>query len=305
MPGTYFGPYDERNQNYANSGNANLGRFPLGHSLILPDGREYRFTLNDGTVEIAGNLYQAVAAVADHTNRPVDVARAIDAVLVSATLTGTAAAVDIYAEGVVHTNDVVGEGYSYRIRRANTEGAAHAAAVASGVLTVNLVAGEQVQVALDTTSEVTFTRNRYHRTTIQVGPPTALLTGVSPGVAALDRFYWSQVKGYAAVLADTSGGVLLAGLPVMPGITTDGSVESYKRRMQVNSTGSVLTAGTNLRAAIVDQAGADLGVFAVVSASATQVFDITGGIANNAPVIGVCVKANTTTEFALIDLNIN
>ena len=302
MPGTFYGPYDERNSDYANNGNANVGRFPLGHTLILPDDRVYKFCLNDGTVEIAGNLYQGVAAVANHTNRPVDVARAIGAVLASATLTGTAAAIDIYAEGMLHTNDVTGEGYAFRIKRAFSAGEAHAAAVASGVLTVNFAAGELIKVALDTTSEVSFTRNRYHQITLHVSPPTAQLSGVSPGVAAADRFYWSQAKGYAAVLAS---GTLLAGLPVMPGITTDGSVESYKRRMQINSTGSVLTAGANLRAAIVDQDGADLGVFAVVSASATQVFDITGGIANNAPIIGVCVKANASTEQALVDLTID
>ena len=95
MPGTYFGPYDERNQDYANSGNANLGRFPLGHYLILPDNRKYCFTLNDGTAEVAGSLYQSVAPVAGHTNRPADVARAIDAIVVSATLVTTLAGIDI------------------------------------------------------------------------------------------------------------------------------------------------------------------------------------------------------------------
>src|SRR3990167_8530215 len=301
MPQTFYGPYGENNSTYANAGNANLGRFPLGHNLILPDGREYKFTLNDGTAEVAGNLYQSVAAVANHTNRPVDTARAIGATAVSATLTGTAAGADIYAEGIVHINDVTGEGYSYRIKRAFTANEAHASAVASGVLTVNLTAGESVQVALDTTSEATFTRNRYHQTTIHVSPPTAALTGVSPGVAAADRFYWSQVKGYAAVLANLT---LLAGLPVQADIAVNGAVESYKRRMQISSTGSVLTAGTNLRAQIVDQDGSDLALFMSVSVTTATVFDITGGIANNSTIVGVCIKANASTEFALIDLRI-
>ena len=301
MPNTYYGPISEKFNDYANGGNANLGRWPLGHILILPDHREYRFTLNDGTVEVAGNLYQGVAPVAGHTNIAADVVRAVGATAISATLNGTAPAADIYAEGIVHTNDAAGEGYSYRIRRAMTAGAAHASAASAAVLTVNLLAGDSVQVALTTASEMTFTRNRYHQATIHVGPPTAQLTGVSPGVAALDRFYWSQVKGYAAVLCNLT---LLAGLPVQPDITTNGAVESYKRRMQINSTGSVLTAGTNLRAAIVDQDGTDLGAFVVVSASVTQVYDITGGIANNSPIIGICVKANASTEFALVDLQI-
>src|SRR3990167_10853501 len=98
MPRTYFGPYNVKDETYAHAGNANLGRFPLGHNLILPDGREYKFTLNDGTAEIAGNLYQSVAAVANHTNVAVNAVRAIGATAISATLGATAAAVDIYAE---------------------------------------------------------------------------------------------------------------------------------------------------------------------------------------------------------------
>ena len=141
MPGKFFGPYGEQYKTPVFQTHANLGQFPLGHTLILPDDREYRFTLNDGTVEIAGNLYQAVAAVADHNNTTADVARAIAATAISSTLGATAAAVDIYTEGMVHVNDEVGEGYSHRILRAMTAGAAHASAATSSVLTVNLAAG--------------------------------------------------------------------------------------------------------------------------------------------------------------------
>ena len=301
MPGTYFGPYDEQYSDYANGGHANVGRWPLGHTLVLPDGREYKFTLNDGTVEVAGNLYQGVAALTGHTNRAVTAAAAIDATAITASITTTVAAADIYAEGIVHVNDVTGEGYSYRIARAMTAGGAHASAASTATLTVNLAPGENIQVALDTTSEVTFTRNRYHQVTVHLSPPTAQLSGVSPGVAAADRFYWSQVKGYAAVLANLT---LLAGLPVQADIAVNGAVESYKRRMQISSTGSVLTAGTNLRAQIVDQDGSDLAIFMSVSVTTATVFDITGGIANNSPIVGVCIKANASTEFALIDLRI-
>ena len=300
-PATYFGPYAENYSDYASNGNANLGRWPLGHTLVLPDGRVYRFSLNDSTVEVAGNLYQGVAALAGHTNRLVTTVAAIGATAITATITTTTAAADIYAEGMVHVNDNTGQGYSYRIRRAMAAGTAHASAASTATMTVNLDPGESVKVALDTTSEVTFTRNRFHQVTIHVSPPTALLSGVSPGVAAADRFYWSQTHGYAAVLANLT---LLAGLPVQPDIATDGAVESFKRRMQINATGSVLTAGANFRAAIVDQDGTDLALFAVTSVSTTQVFDITGGIANNAPIIGICVKANASTDYAIVDLRV-
>ena len=296
MPGTYFGPYNEQFSTYANGGNANLGLKPLGHRLILPDGRVYRFALNDGTVEVAGNLYQSVAPVANHTNVTADAARAINAVIISGTLGGTSASADIYAEGNVHTNDAAAEGYFYRIRRAKTAGAAHALAAASAVLTVNLVAGERVQVALTTSSEITFSRNRFHQVLITAAPPTSQLAGVSPGVAAADRFYWSQVAGEAAVLAQ---GTLLAGLPVQAGITVAGSVENYKRRVRSGST--AVTGITDSGALLEDQDGAEVNV-RVIGNTVDTTYDISGPIAVNAPLVGMCIKANASSEYALIDL---
>ena len=303
MPYTYFGPIGERNNTYAAVGNnANLGTRPLGTRLVLPDEREYRFVLNDGTAEVAASLYQSVASVANHVNVVCDVARAVDAVIVSATLGATAAAIDIYAEGIVHVNDAAGEGYAYNITRAMSSGAAHAAAASSGILTVNLAPGEKVQIALTTSSEVSFTRNRYHQVLIHASPPTGGIAGVSPGVAAADRFYWSQTKGYAAVLAD---GTLLAGLPVMASIGTDGAVENFKRRVRTSGTTALVSTATHAVLKLLDQDGTTTNFLVVVTtAQATANDDISGPIAINGPTIGVCVKANASTEQALVDLAI-
>lgn len=265
MPRTFYANHGENNSTYANAGNANLGRFALGHRLVLPDDRTYRFALNDGTAEVAGRLYQSVALVANHNNVVADVARAVGAVAVSATLGATLAAVDIYAEGVVHINDAAGEGYTYAIKRAESVGMAHAAAASSGVLTVNLVPNESVQVALTTSSEMSFTRNRFHQVLIHPSPPTAELAGVSPGVAAADRFYWSQTKGRAAVLADTT---LVAGDSVVASNAVDGAVET------LNFT---------------------------LSEGAPNTLD---GL-QEAQVVGTCIKINADTEEALVELTLD
>ena len=303
MPRTFYGKFSEKDSTYANAGNANLGRFPMGHILVLPDHREYRFALNDGTAEVAGNLYQSVATVANHSNVACDVARAVGATVISATLGATAAAVDIYAEGLVSTTDAAGEGYSHRIKRATSAGTAHAAADSSGVLTVNLDADESVQVALTTSSEVTFTRNRYHAILIHPSPPTARPAGVSPGVAAANRYYWSQVKGTAAVLGD---GTLLDGLPVMASISTDGAVENYKRRVRTGGTTVAATGAAQAFARLVDQDGTTTDYFiGVTSALATGTIDISGPIAVNAPIVGICQNARATTEYSVIQLSID
>ena len=225
MPRTYFGPYGEQNSTYAGARAATItgadGRYEAGSKLVLPDEREYRFTLNDGTAEVAANLYQSALPVSNHRNIACDVARAVGATVISATLGATAAAVDVYAEGYVHVNDAAGEGYNHRIRRASSDGNAHAAVASSGVITVNLAAGETVQVALTTASEVTFSHNRFRVVLIHDSPPTASLVGISPGVAAANRWYWSQVSGEAAVLTQ---GTLVIGDFCVPSATVDGAV---------------------------------------------------------------------------------
>ena len=221
MPGTFFGPYGENFSDYATPSGGNAGRFPAGHTLILPDDRTYRFTENDGTAEVAGYLYQSALPVAHATNQAADTARAAGATVISATLGATAASVDEYAEGYVHTNDAAGEGYAHRIRRAIASGDGHAAADASAVLTVNLEAGESVQVALTTSSEVTFSHNRFRVVLVHDSPPTAALVGVSPGVAAANRWYWSQTNGPAAVFTN---GTLVIGDFCVPDANKDGYV---------------------------------------------------------------------------------
>ncbi len=304
MPQTFYGPFDERNNNYANSGNANIGRFPLGHTLILPDGREYKFTLNDGTVEVAGTLYQSVAALAGHTDQLVQTPAVVGDRQLEVNIDTTIAGTDIYAEGMVHLNDTQaagGEGYAYRISRAFTADAAHASAASTANITVNLAPGETIQIALTTAAQATLTRNRYHAATIHTGPPDAQVTGVSPGVAAADRFYWSQVRGFTAVAQQ---GTMLVGNRVMPSASVNGEVESFKRRVHVESTGSVLTAAFSIVGVLLDQDGVTTALGVALSVSTTAVIDITSGIANNAPDIGVCIKANADNELALVDLSI-
>ena len=145
---------------------------------------------------------------------------------------------------------------------------------------------------------MSFTRNRFHQVLITAAPPTGGLAGVSPGVAAADRFYWSQVQGYAAVLQDLT---LYEGLPVQASIAVAGAVEALKRRMRTGgTTASILTTAVTL--VFLDSAGTTTALQAPGMASTAATVDVTAGIAYNAPPVGICIKANADTEEALINL---
>ena len=297
MPGTFFGPYNEQFSDYAEPAGGNAGRFPLGHYLILPDQRRYRFTLNDGTTEVAGRMYQSSAPIGTHTDRNSDVARAVGAVAVSATLGSTSAAQDIYSEGMVHVNDADGVGYAWRIARAVVNGQAHNAVAGSGVLTVTLAAGEQVQVAISaTTSQLTFTRNRFHQVIIAPTDLTASLAGVSPGVSTTGRYYWSQVFGEAAVLQDLD---LYEGQMVQSSNNTAGAIESSKFKVRTGTSvpGDSKTCGANA----LDSSGSE-NVITLIGTASNTTYDISGPSSVRGALVGVCRVANITTEAALIDL---
>lgn len=218
----HYARYGEQHQEYSTPDGGNAGRWPLGQILELPDGRQYCFGLNDGTAEVAGNLYQSALPIANHANKAADAARAIGATTVSVTVGATAAAQDLYMEGYVHTNDATGEGYAYRIRRAKAKGDAHAAMAGSDAIAVNLADGESVKVAwVASTTEATYAHNRFSKVLIHASPATAQLAGVAAIALAANKWGWYQVVGPAAVL--TQGTVVIGDFCV-PSATVDGAV---------------------------------------------------------------------------------
>ena len=221
MPNTYYAPYGRQKDSFAEPAGGNCGPRPLGSLLVLPDNRTFCMALAGAAARVAGKLNQSVVPVAEHFENVVSTIPAVGDTTIAATLGATLAAIDIYSEGMVHLNKSTGLDYGHRIRRAITEGRAHAAVASSGIITVSLEIGESVDVAGISTTEASFTRNRFHATIIHDSPPTAQLAGVSVGIAAASRYYYEQVLGMCAVTAD---GAVVVGDFVVPSATVDGTV---------------------------------------------------------------------------------
>ena len=203
-------------------------RHALGTKAVSQDGRVFRYAEMGGTAGVPGKLYQTVVPIANHTNIACDVARAAGAVKISATDGGTGAAVDIFAEGYVIINDAAGEGYTYKIAGGPQQpsGTGHAVAASGAVITVNLAPGYSVQTALTTSSEVTFTRNRYKAVILSTTGTTAPVVGVGVSDVTADYFCWLQTGGPAAVLTD---GTVVIAQHVRSSDGTAGSVEALDR----------------------------------------------------------------------------
>lgn len=203
-----------------------LGR-PLGTVGRTPDGRTFRWSLAGEAIG-AGQLTMQKAGIANHDmDLAVQADAAVGATSISLTLGATEATIDQYGGGYLYTNDGAGEGHLYKIAEpgsGGTAGRAHAAADASGTITVNLAGNDAVREAIGTSDTLGgLMENPYKDVEIYDandidGPPL----GVAPGEVANDEYFWNQTNGVASCLMDNTTFVL--GSAVEPSTATDGAV---------------------------------------------------------------------------------
>lgn len=176
----------------------------LGTEAYSYDGRHFVYGKMGAVAGAARSLYQTEIPTPNHTNVVCDVARAVGAREISATLGATAALVGDYDEGVCVTFNGAGEGYQYPLagNPGGILGQAHAAVASSGILTAKLAPGYDVQVALDGVSDVSFYKHPVKDVIIHDSPPTGAVVGLCQRVVTADYYCWLQTKGHAAVLAE-------------------------------------------------------------------------------------------------------
>lgn len=183
----------------------------LGQEFVVADGRAFRYAKAGGSNISKGKLQLAPAHKANHANRAVASAVAIDGTAVSLTLGATAATADEYAEGYLAINDVDGEGQVYKI-------GGHAAVASSG--TIALTLKDPVKTALTTSSEATLVHNAYNAV-VEGTSATVRAAGVPLVSVSAGDYCWVQVRGVAAVL---NGSAVTVGAQLMADASTAGAV---------------------------------------------------------------------------------
>ncbi len=177
---------------------------PLGTQLVLADGRKFRYAEKNGTAAIACDVQSSRAPDTNHVLQTA-AAAAVGATSVALTLGATAAAANLYEDGLL-TVDLAsntGGGYCYGIGK-------HAAVASSGVFTVPLK--EPVQVAIATTANsVSVIANKHKLVVIAPTTETGSLAGVAVKPIAANGFGWLQTRGEGVV---KGSGTLVAGEPV-------------------------------------------------------------------------------------------
>ena len=191
----------------------------LGTRGIDPNGNIYRY-VSAGEALGAGVVVMQAAGVANHDMDLVTAAAAAEATSVTVTLGGTAATLDQYKQGYLVVNDGPGEGHIYAI-------AGHPAADSSATLAVRLEDGDDIKVALTSSSLCGLMANPYSSVEVyDADDIDGIPCGVAPTAVTSGYYAWVQTWGFAAVLVDVASTL---GLPVRVSDGTNGATEPLDR----------------------------------------------------------------------------
>ena len=220
---------------------AQRGVHPLGHQLVLQDGRKFRFTLA-GVLMVPGDCEQGAAALTTSENLAPDADQAVGDRILTFTHGGATTAINLYAEGYAVMSVTPGGGDTYKI-------ASHAAltnATAGDV--VNFAPGNALRRAITTAATKIDLVRHPHAGAIEgpAGTATGVALGVAVSAIASGGFGWLQTRGACGVLCE--GTVVHGDRVAIPAQNDAGACEVILDAAHVKRTpiGSVLAAAADL-----------------------------------------------------------
>lgn len=178
-------------------GTSTTQEYALGTIYEPDDGTQsaYRYAKAGAVALAPGTLQAAPAPIANHQEHVGGAGTVGTAgekeITVGLTMT-TALTANQYDDGWVHVNKVTGLGYFYRIKSHTNS------------ITPVLTLYDAVEVALDTTSEITLTANPFSGTLIAATTLVSQVVGIPRTIVAAGSYYWCQVQGPACALVDTA-----------------------------------------------------------------------------------------------------
>lgn len=197
-------------------------KHPLGTLRDLGDGRVFTYAQAGAVALVAGTVNQMAVQVANHLNLDATAASAaaggrVGDTSLTVTLGATAATANQYAEGFIYHNKNGVLSQTYKIR-------SNPAADASATCKFELY--DPIRVIVADADEFTPMKHPQDGVIIMPTAETRVPTGVAPIAVTVDYYFWNQVKGPCAVLAD---GTLVLGQHVRVSDGTAGAVENLDR----------------------------------------------------------------------------
>jgi len=224
---------------------SSVAKTDLGRFIEFQDGRKFRYCQADGAIT-KGHVAAGGAVVAnDNTVTQTGMTVAISGGHIGAkvvkVLLAAATTANLYAGGLLTVEGGTGLGQCHRIK-SNKAGGASVASPCELTLYDPLV------VALDETSIITLTKNKYKDVIVAPAATDVAPLVCVPLISITDNYYfWGQVKGYAPIVVDDSA-TLTIGETVSIGATDAGSVtgatDAHSEYQQVGKVVQIAAADT-------------------------------------------------------------
>jgi hypothetical protein len=199
---------------------SSTAKHKVGTRMQLADGRVFYYA-QAGEALAAGKL---AFSKPQHVARTAMVTTTASAAIGAKTITGLTVGAEAfgandYAEGFLYTQKVTGLGYTYKIK-SNTSGT-------SGGTNLDVVLYDPIQVAIDSTTEIGFVYNPFHKVlsgtaTVTSGPAGVCLRGV----VTTQYYCWLQTWGVCAMSQDAGTNVGEIGMRVIAS-TEEGFIANY------------------------------------------------------------------------------
>ena len=189
----------------SSSAKTDLGRF-----IDFEDGRRFRYCKASGAIT-KGHMCSSGTVVANdntvtQTGMTVALSNGYIGETVINVLLGAATTLNLYEDGLFVVEGGTGIGQCHRIKKNKAGGSSTSSPC-------ELTLYDPLVVALDATSVITLTKNRYKDVVVT---PASTLVGTPIGVPLITvttaYYFWAQTRGYAAVMCDDDGTITVGDL---------------------------------------------------------------------------------------------
>ena len=194
FPNTIHGVESETHNTYAIADHRLAPAGGVGQSMVIEDGRLYRFAENAGVALVTGKCTQMEVPTTDTAAEAVGTMVAGDTVLTGVGSTANDQAAELLIDGYVWSITATDLNPAMRIKN-NT-------LISNGAETGTIALYNPLVSAIDAADTITYIKNMWKDVIITLAPNTAPLTGVPPVAVTVGYHCWLQTRGICRVLVE-------------------------------------------------------------------------------------------------------
>lgn len=194
FPNVTHGAESETHNTYAITDHRLAPAGGVGQSMVIEDGRLYRFAENAGVALVTGKCTQMEVPTTDTAAEAVGIMTAGDSILTGVGSTANNQVAELLIDGYVWSITATELNPAMRIKN-NT-------LITAGATSGTITLYNPLPSLIATASTITYIKNMWKDVIITLAPNTAPLTGVPPVAVPIGYHGWLQTRGICRLLVE-------------------------------------------------------------------------------------------------------